>query len=176
MATDAAPGDLVVDQRSAHASASVGMGLSRPGTVVGAPARTVFGQAMGLIAVTTGFSALGAYLGRNLTGGTGILFFIAAFACVFGLQFATARGHQQLASSARNEPTRLLACACLVTLWAGVPVGRTSMVNSMPNAAETRMSVSMVGLTWPSSNRATWGCFIARRWLSSRCDRSCSPR
>jgi FtsH-binding integral membrane protein len=97
MATDAAPGDLVVDQRSAHASASVGMGLSRPGTVVGAPARTVFGQVMGLIAVTTGFSALGAYLGRNLTGGTGIVFFIAAFACIFGLRFATARGREQLA-------------------------------------------------------------------------------
>jgi uncharacterized protein len=52
---------------------------------------------MGLIAVTTGFSALGAYLGRNLTGGTGIVFFIAAFACIFGLRFATARGREQLA-------------------------------------------------------------------------------
>jgi modulator of FtsH protease len=59
--------------------------------------RAVFGQVMGLVAVTVGFSALGAYIGRNLTGATGILFFIAAFACVFGLNIANARGREQLA-------------------------------------------------------------------------------
>ena len=59
--------------------------------------RTVFGQVMGLVALTVGFAALGAYIGRNLSGGVGILFFIAAFACVFALQFATARGREQLA-------------------------------------------------------------------------------
>jgi modulator of FtsH protease len=57
----------------------------------------VFGQVMGLVAATVAFTALGAYIGRNLTGGTGILFFIGAFACVFGLNFATARGREQLA-------------------------------------------------------------------------------
>jgi modulator of FtsH protease len=60
--------------------------------------RTLFGQVMGLIAGTIGFTAVGAYVGRNLSGGTGILFFIAAFACIFGLQFATARGREQLAT------------------------------------------------------------------------------
>jgi modulator of FtsH protease len=60
-------------------------------------ARTVFGQVMGLVAATVAFTALGAYAGRNLTGGTGILFFIAGFACIFGLQSATARGREQLA-------------------------------------------------------------------------------
>ncbi len=59
--------------------------------------RAVFGQVMGLVAVTTGFAALGAYIGRNLSGGTGILFFIAAFACIFGLNFANSRGREQLA-------------------------------------------------------------------------------
>jgi FtsH-binding integral membrane protein len=59
--------------------------------------RAVFGQVMGLVAVTTGFAALGAYIGRNLSGGTGILFFIAAFACVFGLNIANSRGREQLA-------------------------------------------------------------------------------
>ena len=59
--------------------------------------RAVFGQVMGLVAVTVGFSALGAYLGRNLTGGTGLLFFIAAFACIFGLNIANSRGREQLA-------------------------------------------------------------------------------
>jgi modulator of FtsH protease len=59
--------------------------------------RGVFGQVMGLVALTVGCTALGAYIGRNLSGGTGILFFFAAFACVFGLQFASARGREQLA-------------------------------------------------------------------------------
>jgi FtsH-binding integral membrane protein len=59
--------------------------------------RAVFGQVMGLVALTVGCAALGAYIGRNLTGGTGILFFIGAFACIFGLNFATSSGHEQLA-------------------------------------------------------------------------------
>lgn len=56
-----------------------------------ADARAVFGQVMGLVAVTVGFFALGAYLGRDLTGGTGLILFIAAFACAFGLNFAARR-------------------------------------------------------------------------------------
>jgi FtsH-binding integral membrane protein len=49
------------------------------------------------VALTFGCMALGAYIARNLTGGTGILFFFVGFACIFGLQFASARGHEQLA-------------------------------------------------------------------------------
>src|SRR5277367_767663 len=60
-------------------------------------ARTVFGQVMGLVAVTAGCAALGAYIGRNLMGGAGIAFFIGAFACIFGLNIATTRKHEQLA-------------------------------------------------------------------------------
>jgi modulator of FtsH protease len=52
---------------------------------------------MGLVALTVGCAALGAYLGRDLSGGVGIASFIAAFACIFGLNFATARGNEQLA-------------------------------------------------------------------------------
>jgi len=59
--------------------------------------RTVFGQVMGLVALTLGCTALGAYVGRNMTGGAGIAFFIGAFACIFGLNYATRRGHEQLA-------------------------------------------------------------------------------
>src|SRR5213080_4868354 len=59
--------------------------------------RTVFGHVMGLVALTVGCAALGAYIGRNLSGGTGLVLFIGAFACIFGLNFATARGREQLA-------------------------------------------------------------------------------
>jgi modulator of FtsH protease len=59
--------------------------------------RTVFGQVMGLVTLTLGCLALGAYIGRNLSGGIGIAFFLAAFAGIFGLNVASARGREQLA-------------------------------------------------------------------------------
>jgi modulator of FtsH protease len=62
-----------------------------------ATSRTIFGQVMGLVAFTCGFAALGAYVARNMTGGTGIVFFIGAFACIFGLNYAASRGRDQLA-------------------------------------------------------------------------------
>ncbi len=59
--------------------------------------RTVFGQVMGLVALTVGCTALGAYLGRNLSGGVGIGAFILALICIFGLNIAASRGREQLA-------------------------------------------------------------------------------
>ncbi len=69
----------------------------RTGPITRERSRAVFGQVMGLVALTVGCAALGAYVGRDLTGSTGILLFIAAFACIFGLNIASARGHEQLA-------------------------------------------------------------------------------
>src|SRR5690242_7997769 len=70
-----------------------------PGTasVVRDRSHAVFGQVMGLVAVTVGCTALGAYIGRNLSGGVGIFLFIAAFGCIFGLNIANRRGREQLA-------------------------------------------------------------------------------
>jgi uncharacterized protein len=60
-------------------------------------ARGLLGQVMGFVAVAVGFAALGAYLGRDLSGATGLVLFIGAFACIFGLNIAAARGREQLA-------------------------------------------------------------------------------
>jgi FtsH-binding integral membrane protein len=68
-----------------------------PAAVTRDEARAVFGQVMGLVALTLGFLALGAYIGRDLSGGWGILFFIASFGCIFGLNVASARRKEQLA-------------------------------------------------------------------------------
>ncbi len=73
------------------------VGLAPRAEIAGADTRTVFGQVMGLVALTVGCAALGAYIGRDLSGGTGLLFFIAAFACIFALNRATAAGREQLA-------------------------------------------------------------------------------
>ena len=40
--------------------------------------RTLFGQTIGLVAVTAGLFTLGAYLARNLSGGWGVVFWIAS--------------------------------------------------------------------------------------------------
>jgi FtsH-binding integral membrane protein len=67
------------------------------GEAVERDARELLGQVMGLVAVAVGFAALGAYLGRGLSGGTGLVLFIGAFACILGLNFAAAKGREQLA-------------------------------------------------------------------------------
>ena len=53
---------------------------------------SVFSQVMGLVAATLGFMALGAYLGRHLSGGASILCMILGFVCIFGLNFVRGSG------------------------------------------------------------------------------------
>ena len=67
--------------------------LSYSGTGSAAPGRThtLFGQTMGYVAVTAGLFALGSYLGRNLSYGWAFVWFIAAFACLMGMNFAVRR-------------------------------------------------------------------------------------
>jgi FtsH-binding integral membrane protein len=67
------------------------------GKAIARDARELLGQVMGFVSVTVGFAALGAYLGRDLSGGTGLLLFIGAFASIFALHFAAAAGREQLA-------------------------------------------------------------------------------
>jgi FtsH-binding integral membrane protein len=54
----------------------------------------LLGQTMGLVALTAGFFSLGAYLGRDTSGGWAILWFIAAFALLLGMNFAVQRSEQ----------------------------------------------------------------------------------
>jgi modulator of FtsH protease len=49
---------------------------------------------MGLVAVTAGLFALGAYLGRDLSYGWGWVFFIASFGCLIGLNVAAQRSER----------------------------------------------------------------------------------
>src|SRR5436309_9084827 len=56
--------------------------------------RALFGQTMGLVAVTVGLFALGAYLGRDLSYGWGFAAFIASFGLLIGLNFAARRSEQ----------------------------------------------------------------------------------
>ena len=51
--------------------------------------RTLFGQTMGFVALTAGVFALGAYLGRHLSPGAGLLLFIVAFVCLIAMRFTS---------------------------------------------------------------------------------------
>jgi uncharacterized protein len=55
---------------------------------------SLFGQTMGLVALTAGLFAVGAYIGRDLSGGWAILFYIAAFAVLIGMNVLAQRSEQ----------------------------------------------------------------------------------
>jgi modulator of FtsH protease len=57
-------------------------------------ARALFGQTMGLVAITTGFFALGAYLGRDLSQGWGLVLYLASFGLLLGLNVVASRSEQ----------------------------------------------------------------------------------
>ena len=57
----------------------------------------LLGQTMGLVALTAGLFALGAYLGRDMAGGWAILWFVGAFAALLAINPATQRS-QELAT------------------------------------------------------------------------------
>jgi uncharacterized protein len=65
--------------------------------------RTLFGQTMGYVAVTAGVFALGTYLGRHMTQGWALVWFVAAFACLIGMQFAVPRRASQSSQETRGS-------------------------------------------------------------------------
>jgi modulator of FtsH protease len=56
--------------------------------------RALLGQTMGLVALAAGMFALGAYVGRNTSGGWAILWFVAALAVLLGMNAAAQRSEQ----------------------------------------------------------------------------------
>ncbi len=61
------------------------------GTAARSQVHALFAQTMGYVAVTAALFALGAWLGRDLSGGAGIVAFIGAFAALIGMRFAARR-------------------------------------------------------------------------------------
>jgi FtsH-binding integral membrane protein len=57
-------------------------------------AGTLLGQTMGLVAVTAGLFALGAYLGRDLSGGWAIAAYVVSFVALLGINVAASRSEQ----------------------------------------------------------------------------------
>lgn len=83
----------------------------------------VFGQVMGLVAVTLCFFTLGSYLGREIAEGASLVCFIGGFGCILGLNFA--RRSEGLAI------TLLFAAGLLLGLGMG---GRGQHLSVLPAA------------------------------------------
>jgi len=56
--------------------------------------RSLFSQTMGYVALTAALFAGGAYVGQNVSYGLGIVWFIAAFACLIAMNFSVRRSQQ----------------------------------------------------------------------------------
>jgi FtsH-binding integral membrane protein len=67
------------------------LSLGSTGAAARDRAHTLFGQTMGYVAVTTACFALGAYLGRDLSAGWAIVWYIVGFACLIAMNFTVRR-------------------------------------------------------------------------------------
>ena len=90
--------------------------------------RTLFGQTMGLVAITAALFALGAYLGRDMSYRWGWLWFIAAIGTLFGIQFAV-RSSEQLAIFF------LFGFGVLMGLATAAPISRAATTGGRRRAA-----------------------------------------
>jgi len=70
---------------------SESLSLGTTGAVDRDRAHTLFGQTMWYVALTAGFFALGSYLGRDLSAGWAIVWYILGFACLIAMNFTVRR-------------------------------------------------------------------------------------
>ncbi|MGH3204240.1 MAG: Bax inhibitor-1/YccA family protein [Streptosporangiaceae bacterium] len=85
---------MTTDIRKDPDTMSDTLSYQQMGTAARGQTHALFAQTMGYVALTAGLFALGAWAGHNLTGGAGIVAFIAAFACLIAMRFAARRSLQ----------------------------------------------------------------------------------
>lgn len=135
--------------------------LAARGTLTGDRARAVFGQAMGLVAVTVGFCALGAYVGRDLTGGFAIAFLVAGFGTLIALNVVSRAGTERITTTllftvglllglALGPGLRQYATADPAVLWqaAGLTAGFVAILGLAGYASRSDLSSWARTLFW----------------------------
>ena len=88
---DGEPGPGPGKRQEKNEVMSESVSLGSVGTAARDRTRTLFGQTMWYVAVTVGFFALGSYLGRHLSPGWAIVWFIVAFVCLIAMNFTVRR-------------------------------------------------------------------------------------
>jgi FtsH-binding integral membrane protein len=93
------PGEALAQQKEQDMDESVtypgiGAGPRQGDGITRSQAHTLFAVTMGYVAITAALFALGAYLGRNLSGAVGIIAFVVAFGVLIGMRFAAARSQE----------------------------------------------------------------------------------
>jgi hypothetical protein len=117
-------------------------------------AHALFAQTMGYVALTAALFTAGAWLGRDLTGGVGIVAFIAAFAVLIGLQLAVRRSAQLavgLLCAFAVGTVCLDAVQYLKYRHGGGTESGPRATSSSPKAACTSRSGSTTPRPWPGT-------------------------
>ncbi|MEI6793031.1 MAG: Bax inhibitor-1 family protein [Actinomycetes bacterium] len=115
--------------------------MSTPGLAYSEPASrerslAIFGQVMGLVAITCGFAAAGAYIGRDLAGLWFLLPWIGAIGCLIGLNVANSKGLHQLA----------LVLLFAVGLLLGISIGYTVKYYAVTDSTAVYQAVAATAL------------------------------
>jgi FtsH-binding integral membrane protein len=98
--------------------------------------RALFGRVMGLVALTCGFAALGAYAGRDLTGISFIVPWLGALACLVGLNVA-----------AQRAPSLAVVLLFAVGFLLGLAVGATVIAYARAEPSVVWQAAGATGLT-----------------------------
>jgi len=137
-------------------------GYAAPGEITRDRAHSIFGQVMGLVAVTCAFAAAGAYIGRNLTGLWWLLPWLAALGCVVGLNVANSRGNRQLALVLLFGLGLLLGISIGETLHYYAVTDSTAVYQA---AAATALFVAALGAGGYATRRDLSGLYRVAFWL-----------
>jgi modulator of FtsH protease len=137
------------------------LGFGQGAALTGDRARTVFGHVMGLVAFALGFSALGAYIARNMNGADWFLFFIGGFACIMALNWTSAKGREQVSVGLLFAGALLLGMAISQVV---VYYARTDSAAVWDAAGATGLFVGLLGSIGYSTRRDLSGMLRPLFW------------
>jgi hypothetical protein len=133
----------------------------RPPALTRDQAGTLLGQTMGLVAVTAGFFALGAYLGRNVAYQWGWLFFIGSVLLLIAINVAAQRSEQAAI-------TLLFGFGVLIGLAVAPTVAYYTSADLRDRRTRHLRRTDGLRLPAPAPKQEHQDCAVARRLHLSR--------
>ena len=124
--------------------------------------RAIFAEVMGLVSITCLFAAVGAYVGKDLTGAWWMVPWLMALGCIFGLNVANARGKRQLALVLLFGLGLLLGMSVGTTLNYYATTDPTALYQA---TAATGLFVGALGAGGYATRRDLSGLYRMAFWL-----------